>query len=63
MATIAPPRMKDRLLTPSALQLIADLDEHFGKRRLELLEAARVRREQFRSGDISPLAGTARVRA
>ena len=54
--------MKDRLFTPEALAIMLDLDERFGKRRLEVLAIGEARREAFRRGEIGPLAGTARIR-
>lgn len=54
--------MKDRLFTPSAVQLITDLDERFGQRRLELLELAKARHARFMSGEISQLEETVHIR-
>lgn len=54
--------MKERLFTPSALQLISDLNERFGDRRSEILVAAEARRDRFRSGDIAPLEETTNIR-
>jgi malate synthase len=54
--------MKDRLFTPSAVQLITDLDERFGQRRLELLELAKARHARFMSVEISQLEETVHIR-
>ncbi|MGV9011565.1 MAG: hypothetical protein ACOH13_03125 [Flavobacteriales bacterium] len=62
MATTDAHTMKDRLLTSGAVRLITDLDDRFGGRRSEVLELAQAKIQRFRTGEISPLNETARVR-
>ncbi|HEY0107811.1 MAG TPA: malate synthase A [Rhizomicrobium sp.] len=42
----------EAILTPDALAFIADLERHFGARRIALLEARRMRQTAFDAGDL-----------
>jgi malate synthase len=42
----------DEVLTPDALEFVAELEHRFGPRRLELLEARARRRERLRAGEM-----------
>jgi malate synthase len=44
-------RAFEEVLTPAALEFVAELEARFGPRRRELLEARRQRRERLRAGD------------
>jgi malate synthase len=46
-----PPRA-DEVLTPEAVAFVADLQERFGPRRLELLDARAARRERIAAGEL-----------
>ncbi|MCW3818786.1 malate synthase A [Micromonospora sp. DR5-3] len=53
-----------RILVPAALQFVAELHRRFGARRVELLDARRIRRaEVARTGKLDFLADTAHIRA
>ncbi len=53
----------DEVLTPEALAFVAELQERFGSRRLELLEARAARRERIAAGELPNfLAKTREVR-
>jgi malate synthase len=45
-------RAFEEILTPSALEFVAELEQHFGQRRRELLKARSERRQRLRDGDM-----------
>ena len=53
----------DEVLTPDALEFVAELEHRFGPRRRELLEARARRRERLREGEMLDfLPDTAEIR-
>ena len=59
--TLSPIRT-DRLLSPAVLELVKDLHDHFGERRLAVLDLREARRTALRNGEVDPLPETAEIR-